>query len=236
MDTPAAVVTPPDPNRPYRYFDLFIGMFVTVLITSNIVSSKVATIHGLTLGCGIFLFPIDYIFGDVFTEVYGYARSRRVIWIGFACAGLASFFFWLADVMTPAPVYHDQAAFHSVLGQLPRVVAASLTAYVIGEFCNSYVLARMKVLTRGRHLWSRTIGSTVVAEAIDSVVFYPLAFIGTWTPHTVLVVAITNYLIKVAVEVLLTPLTYAVVGFLKRAEHEDFYDLATDFNPLSVRL
>ncbi|MDO9021462.1 MAG: queuosine precursor transporter [Deltaproteobacteria bacterium] len=227
-----------DPTRPvaprFRYFDLIVGVFVTALITSNLVSAKVAQIGPFKLGCGIFVFPISYIFGDVLTEVYGYARSRRVIWIGFACGVLTSIVFVVADLMPPAPDWPHQAAFHTILGQLPRVVAASLVAYVVGEFFNSFVLAKMKLLTRGRHLWMRTIGSTVVGQGVDSAVFYPLAFYGIWSTANVVDVAWHNYLIKVAVETLFTPLTYVVVNYLKRVEHEDVFDTDTDFNPLKV--
>lgn len=237
--------TPPDPpaepapkGASYRYLDLIVGVFVTALVTSSLVAAKVAIIAGHKLGCGIFVFPVSYIFGDVLTEVYGYARSRRVIWIGFACAALASGVFWLADVMPPAPDWPNQNAFHAILGQLPRVVAASLVAYVIGEFVNSYVLARLKILTRGKHLWTRTIGSTIVGQLVDSAIFYPLAFLGQpgWSVAQVVEVGINNYLIKCAVETLFTPITYVVVGHLKRAEHEDFFDTETDFNPLRLKV
>ena len=222
----------------YRYFDLIVGVFVTALITSNLVSAKVAEVGGHKIGCGIFVFPISYIFGDVLTEVYGYARSRRVIWIGFACAALASVVFWGADRMPPAHDWPHQGAFHTILGQLPRIVAASLVAYVVGEFVNSYVLAKMKVLTGGKHLWTRTIGSTVCGQLIDSAVFYPLAFYGGpdgWPLAQVFEVALNNYLIKCAVETLFTPITYVVVARLKRAEQEDVFDVETDFNPLHLR-
>ncbi len=221
-------------TRHLRYFDLIVGVFVTALITSNLVAAKVAQIGPFVMGCGIFVFPISYIFGDVLTEVYGYARSRRVIWIGFGCGVLTSLVFFVADVMPPAPAWHDQAAFHTILGQLPRVVAASLVAYVVGEFFNSFVLAKLKVLTGGKHLWMRTIGSTLVGQGVDSAVFYPLAFLGQWPTATVITVAWHNYLVKVAVETLFTPLTYLVVNYLKRAEREDVFDTETDFNPLKL--
>ena len=221
-----------------RYLDLLLAAFVTVLVLSNIASAaKIVTLGPFTYDAGTLLFPLSYIFGDVLTEVYGYARSRRVIWIGFACAALASGVFWLADVMPPAPDWPNQAAFHAILGQLPRVVAASLVAYVIGEFVNSYVLAKLKLATKGKHLWTRTIGSTVAGQLVDSAIFYPLAFLGQpgWSVAQVIEVGINNYLIKCAVETLFTPITYLVVGYLKRAEHEDFFDANTDFNPLKLR-
>jgi uncharacterized integral membrane protein (TIGR00697 family) len=235
MSDPAAH-THAEPVR-YRYFDLIVGVFVTALIASNLVATKRAMVGGYVIGCGILVFPISYIFGDVLTEVYGYARSRRVIWIGFACAALTAGLFAISDWMPPDPSWHGQEAFHAVLGQLPRVVAASLTAYVVGEFANSFVLAKMKVLTGGKHLWMRTIGSTLVGQLVDSAVFYPLAFMGSegWTLALIARVGWNNYLLKVALETLFTPLTYVVVNFLKREEREDVFDTETDFNPLKLR-
>ncbi len=235
MSDPAAH-THAEPVR-YRYFDLIVGVFVTALIASNLVAAKRAMVGGYVIGCGILVFPISYIFGDVLTEVYGYARSRRVIWIGFACAALTAGLFAVSDWMPPDPSWHGQEAFHAVLGQLPRVVAASLTAYVVGEFANSFVLAKMKVLTGGKHLWMRTIGSTLIGQLVDSAVFYPLAFLGTegWTLALIARVGWNNYLLKVALETLFTPLTYVVVNFLKREEREDVFDTETDFNPLKLR-
>lgn len=220
----------------YRYFDLIVGVFVTALIASNLVSAKRALVGGYVIGCGILVFPISYIFGDVLTEVYGYARSRRVIWIGFACAALTAALFAVSDVMPPDPSWDGQAAFHAVLGQLPRVVAASLTAYVAGEFANSFVLAKLKVATQGRHLWMRTIGSTLVGQLVDSAVFYPLAFLGSWSFAQVASVGWNNYLLKVAIETLFTPVTYLVVNYLKRSEREDVFDTETDFNPLKLKV
>lgn len=235
MSDPAAH-THAEPVR-YRYFDLIVGVFVTALIASNLVATKRAMVGGYVIGCGILVFPISYIFGDVLTEVYGYARSRRVIWIGFACAALTAGLFAISDWMPPDPSWHGQEAFHAVLGQLPRVVAASLTAYVVGEFANSFVLAKLKVLTGGKHLWMRTIGSTLVGQLVDSAVFYPLAFMGSegWTLALIARVGWNNYLLKVALETLFTPLTYVVVNFLKREEREDVFDTETDFNPLKLR-
>lgn len=235
MSDPAAH-THAEPVR-YRYFDLIVGVFVTALIASNLVAAKRAIVGGYVIGCGILVFPISYIFGDVLTEVYGYARSRRVIWIGFACAALTAGLFAISDWMPPDPSWHGQEAFHAVLGQLPRVVAASLTAYVVGEFANSFVLAKLKVITGGKHLWMRTIGSTLVGQLVDSAVFYPLAFLGSegWTLALIVRVGWNNYLLKVALETLFTPLTYVVVNFLKREEREDVFDTNTDFNPLKLR-
>lgn len=221
--------------RQYRYFDLILGAFVTVLLCSNLIgAAKVAQVGGFTFGAGVLFFPISYIFGDVLTEVYGYARSRRVVWSGFGALIFASFMSWFVLALPPAPGWAHQSAYETVLGSTPRIVAGSLIAFVVGEFANSYVLAKMKIRTEGRHLWMRTIGSTLVGEAVDSLIFYPVAFLGTWPTDLVLQVMVTNYLLKCAMEALMTPVTYRVVAFLKRAEHEDFYDRGTDFNPFKL--
>ena len=199
-----------NPRGPYRHLDLITAIFITALLSSNLVASKTASLLGFTVGVGIFVFPISYIFGDVLTEVYGYRASRRVIWLGFGAGGLAATIFLLCDVAPPAPGYLHQAAFHTILGQSPLILAASLTAYWAGEFCNSYVLARMKVWSGGRHLWMRTIGSTVVGEGVDSLLFYPLAFAllpralgftaAVWPTQLVLEVMLGNYVLKVLFE------------------------------------
>jgi uncharacterized integral membrane protein (TIGR00697 family) len=167
--------------------------------------------------------------------VYGYARARKVVWAGFAALAFASFMSWAVLAFPPAPGWPDQAAYQTVFGAAPRIALASLVAYFAGEFCNSYVLAKMKILTSGRFLWMRTIGSTIAGELVDSLVFYPLAFLGTWTSQQVLTVLFTNYALKVLWEAVMTPVTYRVVGFLKRAEQEDYYDRDTDFTPFSLR-
>jgi uncharacterized integral membrane protein (TIGR00697 family) len=178
-------------------------------------------------------FPLSYLFGDILTEVYGYARSRRVIWIGFAALTFATLMTWVVLALPPAaPAWPHQQSWETVFANSPRIVAASLLAFLIGEWVNSVVLAKMKIMTQGRHLWSRTIGSTVAGEAVDSLMFYPLAFLGVWTVDLVLRVMLANYLLKVGTEVVLTPVTYRVVAFLKRAEQEDFYDVGTNFSPL----
>ena len=175
--TPPAPPAPP--RRTYRYYDLVMAAFVTVLLSANVIgAAKVAEIGGFTFGAGVLFFPISYLFGDVLTEVYGYARARRVVWAGFAALAFASFMSWATLAFPPAPGWPHQAAYETVFGATPRIVLASLVAYFCGEFCNSYVLAKMKVRTSGRLLWSRTIGSTIVGEAVDSAVFYPLAFLG----------------------------------------------------------
>jgi len=213
------------------------ALFVTILLCSNVIgAAKVATVWGFTFGAGVLFFPISYIFNDVLTEVYGYARARKVVWAGFGAIIFASFMSWVIVTLPPAMGWNDQQAYETVFGQTPRIVFASLTAFFVGEFANSYVLAKMKVRTNGRHLWMRTIGSTIVGEAVDSIVFYPVAFLGVWDRSLVLQVMMSNYLIKVAWEALVTPVTYKVVGFLKRAEQEDYYDHKTNFTPFSIEV
>ena len=223
------------PGRAYRYYDLVMAAFVTVLVCANLIgASKVASLWGFTFGAGVLFFPISYVFGDVLTEVYGYARARKVVWAGFSALIFASFMSWAILAFPPAAGWEHQAAFETVFSNTWRIVLASLTAYFCGEFCNSYVLAKMKLWTRGRLLWSRTIGSTIVGEAVDSLIFYPLAFLGVWPNDLVLRVLLDNYLLKVAWEVVMTPLTYKVVNFLKRAESEDYFDRDTNFTPFSL--
>ena len=223
-------------QRSYRYYDMIMAAFVTVLLCSNLIgASKVCTIWGFTFGAGVLFFPISYIFGDILTEVYGYARARKVVWSGFGAMIFASFMSWTILQFPPAEGWPYQAAFETVFAATPRIVAASLIAYFCGEFCNSYVLAKMKIFTSGRFLWMRTIGSTIVGEGVDSLIFYPLAFYGTWQSHLVLQVMTGNYLLKVGWEVVNTPLTYRVVSFLKRVEDEDYYDRKTRFTPFSLQ-
>lgn len=223
------------PSRAYRYYDLVMAAFVTVLLCANLIgASKVASLWGVTFGAGVLFFPISYVFGDVLTEVYGYARARKVVWAGFSALIFASFMSWAILAFPPAAGWEHQAAFETVFGNTWRIVLASLTAYFCGEFCNSYVLAKMKLWTKGRLLWSRTVGSTIVGEAVDSLIFYPLAFLGVWPNDLVLRVLVNNYLLKVAWEVVMTPLTYKIVNFLKRAESEDYFDRHTNFTPFSL--
>jgi queuosine precursor transporter len=210
--------------------------FVTVLLCANVIgAAKVAQLGGFTFGAGVLFFPISYVFGDVLTEVYGYARARKVVWAGFGALAFASFMSWAVLAFPPAAGWPHQAAYETVFGGTPRIVLASLVAYFCGEFCNSYVLAKLKLRTSGRQLWSRTIGSTIVGEAVDSLVFYPLAFYGVWQPELVLRVMLTNYTLKVLWEVVMTPVTYKVVNFLKRAEAEDYFDRGTNFTPFSLQ-
>jgi queuosine precursor transporter len=221
----------------YKYYDLVMALFVTILLCSNVIgAAKVCTVWGFTFGAGVLFFPISYIFNDVLTEVYGYARARKVVWAGFGAIIFASFMSWVIVTLPPAAGWNDQRAYETVFGQTPRIVFASLTAFFVGEFANSYVLAKMKILTSGRHLWSRTIGSTIVGEGVDSLVFYPLAFLGVWERKLVITVMISNYIVKVLWEAVVTPVTYQVVAFLKRSEHEDYYDFDTDFTPFSIEV
>lgn len=228
-------------RAPLRYFDFTMAAFVTILLLSNVIgAAKMAqvTIAGRpwTFGAGILFFPVSYILGDVLTEVYGYARARRCIWAGFAALLFMAFMAFVVVALPPAPGWTGQGAYQAVFGQVPRIVFASIAAFWAGEFANSFVLARLKLLTRGRHLWTRTIGSTVVGQAVDSLLFYPLAFLGVWSAAGVAQVAVTNFALKVGWEVLLTPVTYLVVGFLKRREGLDVYDRGTAFTPFRTRL
>ena len=216
--------------------------FVAVLLCSNLIGvHKVSYINlpfygEYIYGAGVLFFPISYLFGDILTEVYGYSRSRKVIWAGFGALIFASL---MSLVVTSLPAAktmstEHQAAVNFIFGQTPRIVIASLLAFWIGEFVNSFVIAKMKVWFAGRFLWMRTIGSTILAEIADSAIFYPVAFFGTWSNEQLISVMIGNYFIKVLWEVLATPFTYLIVSFLKHAEHEDYYDKETDFNPFRL--
>ena len=234
---------PVRPARQYRYYELVMAAFVIVLICSNLIGpAKIAQITlpslgVVTFGAGVLFFPISYVFGDILTEVYGYARARKVIWAGFTGLGFASFMAAVVVALPPAPFWNNQAAYEIAFGSTSRIVLASMCAYFCGEFVNSYVLAKMKIITAGKWLWTRTIGSTIFGEAVDSALFYPLAFYGTGIiPDDRLpLVMLSQFLIKVGVEVVFTPITYKVVNALKRAEHEDYYDRNTDFNPFSLK-
>lgn len=231
-------------QRPFRYYDIVMAAFVTILLLSNVLGAgKVATINlpgigAWPFGAGVLFFPLGYIIGDILTEVYGYARARRCIWVGTAALLFMAFMAWVVVALPPAADWTGQAAYEQVFGQVPRIVFASIVAFWAGEFVNAAVLARMKVWTGGKHLWSRTIGSTFVGQGVDSAIFYPLAFLGadTWTPELVVQVALTQWALKVAWEVLLTPVTYAVVGALKRREGMDVFDTGTDFTPFAARV
>lgn len=230
-------------DRQYRYYDWVMVAFVTVLVCSNLIGpAKIAQVDApllgtLTFGAGVLFFPISYVFGDVLTEVYGYARSRRVIWTGFAALAFASAMAAVVVALPPAPFWHNQPAYEIAFGSAWRVAIASLIAFCCGEFVNSFVLAKMKVRMAGRHLWMRTIGSTFAGEGVDSLLFYPLAFWGSGiiADEHLPGVMLAQFIAKVGVEVALTPVTYRVVGWLKHAEREDFYDRDTDFSPFSLR-
>jgi uncharacterized integral membrane protein (TIGR00697 family) len=243
-DRPKAVDAGALKGAHLRYFDFVMAAFVTILLLSNVIGAgKVATVTLPLLGpwpfgAGILFFPISYVLGDVLTEVYGYARARRCIWAGTAALVFMAAMSFIVVALPPAPSWTGQAAYEAVFGQVPRIVGASIVAFWAGEFANSYVLARMKIWTGGRRLWTRTIGSTVVGQAVDSLLFYPLAFLGApnWTPELVAKVLVNQWALKVAWEVLLTPATYAVVGFLKRREGIDVFDTATDFTPFKAKV
>ena len=218
----------------YRYFDLIMALFAAVLLISNVASSKILTLGPFTFDGGTILFPISYIFGDILTEVYGYRRSRRVIWVGFACAGLMAGVFAMVGALPPAQGWDHQAAYEAILGTTPRIVLGSLIAYFAGEFSNSYTLARMKVLTQGRWLWTRTIGSTLVGQGVNTVLFVTIAFAGTLPWPLFWSIIASNYIFKVGLEAVMTPATYQITSFLKQAENEDVYDTDTDFNPFKL--
>ena len=228
-------------GRQFRYYDFVMAAFVAILLLSNIIGAAkpaALAINGQQwiFGAGILFFPLGYVIGDVLTEVYGYARARRVIWAGFAALLFMAFMSWVVVALPPAPGWPGQAAYESVFGQVWRIVFASITAFWAGEFINSYVMARMKIWTGGKHLWSRTIGSTVVGQGIDSIIFYPLAFGGIWSDEQVISVMLTNWLLKVGWEVVLTPFTYGVVGWLKRKEGVDILDEGTNFSPFKTKV
>lgn len=229
--------------KTYRYFDLVMVAFVVILICSNLIGpAKIVQIDAplfglLTIGAGVLFFPISYVFGDVLTEVYGYSRARRVIWVGFAGLAFASFMAAVVVALPPSPKWPHQAAYEVAFGATWRIAAASMIAYFCGEFVNSFVLAKMKIWTSGKYLWTRTIGSTIAGEAVDSALFYPLAFYGAGIiPNELLPkVMLAQFIAKVVVEVLFTPITYRIVAFLKRAENEDYYDRRTNFNPFALK-
>jgi len=234
-------VTPP--QRQYRYYEFVMAAFVTVLICSNLIGpAKIAQVEvpllgALTFGAGVLFFPISYVFGDILTEVYGYARSRRVIWAGFGGLAFASVMSYVVVALPPAPFWQNQPAYEIAFGSTWRIALASLVAFVCGEFVNSYVLAKMKIWTDGRWLWTRTIGSTIFGEGVDSLLFYPLAFYGGGLipDERLQGIMLVQFLGKVGVEILFTPVTYKLVAALKRAEHEDYYDRHTDFNPFTLK-
>jgi hypothetical protein len=230
-------------GRQFRYFDFVMVAFVTILLLSNVIGAGKRAVIDLPVlglwpfGAGILFFPVSYVLGDVLTEVYGYARARRCIWAGFVALLFMVAMSAIVVALPPDAGWTGQAAYETIFGQVPRIVFASICAFWAGEFVNSYVLARMKLWTAGKHLWARTIGSTLVGQGVDSLIFYPLAFLyaAGWTTEQVMQVLVTQWVLKVAWEVILTPLTYAVVGFLKRREGVDIYDRGTDFSPFGAK-
>jgi queuosine precursor transporter len=230
------------PHR-YRYYEFVLAAFVTVLVCSNLIGpAKVAqfdvpVLGAVTFGAGVLFFPISYVFGDVLTEVYGYARARRVIWCGFGALAFASLMASIVVALPPAPFWKHQAAYEVAFGSTWRIAGASMIAYFCGEFVNSFVLAKMKIATGGRWLWTRTIGSTIVGEAVDSALFYPLAFYGSGiiVNEALPLLMVTQFVAKVGVEVLFTPVTYKIVGALKKAENEDYFDRSTSFTPFTLK-
>lgn len=221
-------------DQRYRYLDSLITLFVVVLVISNTIAAKFFAIGVLRISCAQMLFPLTYIFGDVFTEVYGYSASRRAIWQGFFASFLLVAITWIAVTIPGAPEYTDQVAFETIFKPVGRIVAASLLAYWCGEFANSYTLAKLKLVTNGKYLWTRTIGSTVVGQAVDTTVVMFAAFYGTRPVSVILKLIVSGYIIKVVYETIMTPVTYAVVNYLKRAESVDYFDRDTDFNPFAA--
>jgi uncharacterized integral membrane protein (TIGR00697 family) len=234
---------PASVKKNYKYYDLILGAYVAVLLCANLIGpAKVSTVHvpgigAVTFVAGVLFFPISYFFGDILTEVYGYARDRRVVWAGFAALVFAAIMSAVIVHLPPADFWRDkQTAVETIFGNTPRIIAASIIAFWCGSFVNSYVLAKMKLWTKGRWLWTRTIGSTACGELVDSGLFYTIAFVGLWTSDQLVTVMVTQYVLKCTWEIVSTPLTYQIVGFLKRAEQEDYFDRDTDFTPFSLEV
>jgi uncharacterized integral membrane protein (TIGR00697 family) len=239
MQQPASVA----PRQAYRYYDFVMAAFVTILLCSNLIGAAKAAqvtlpvLGTVTFGAGVLFFPISYIFGDILTEVYGYGRDRRVIWAGFGALVFAALMSVVVLRLTPAADPFNstyQTHLQAVFGNTPRIIFGSITAFWAGSFVNSYVMARMKVRSDGKHLWTRTIGSTICGELVDSSLFYVIAFYGIWSNQQLLAVIVAQYFLKTGWEVVMTPVTYRVVAFLKARENEDFYDRGTNFNPFRL--
>ena len=222
------------PKESLKYFSILSTIFVATIMISNTVATKLFSIGPLIFTGGGLIFPITYIFGDVLTEVYGYARSRKIIWTGFVALLLMSLIYWIVGLLPPAPGWPNQEAYTSVLGLVPRIVFASIIGYLAGSFANSFVMAKLKLKTKGKHLWMRTIGSTVVGEGIDTTLFVLIAFWGIISGGILILAILSGYVFKVAYEVVATPITYRIVGFLKKKERIDVYDANTKFNPFSL--
>ncbi len=222
-------------EKNYKYLGIISVFFVTVLLISNIASTKITDLGWFVFDAGTLLFPLTYIFGDILTEVYGYKRSRSVIWLGFFATALMAAVFMIVGKLPPAADWPNQAAYDAILGMTPRIVLASLIAYFGGEFLNSFILAKMKLWTKGKMLWTRTIGSTLAGELVDSTLFILIAFWGALPGALLITLIVSNYVFKTAIEVAFTPLTYKAIAFLKKKENEDYYDRNTNFNPFAVR-
>jgi uncharacterized integral membrane protein (TIGR00697 family) len=221
-------------NSSYRFFDILVALFVAVLLISNIASTKILTLWKFTFDGGTILFPLSYIFGDILTEVYGFRRSRRVIWLGFFSALLMSLVLYTVQILPPAADWPNQQAFETILGFVPRIVLASLVAYFMGEFTNSITLSLMKIKTKGRFLWARTILSTIIGEGIDTIIFCMIAFYGTVPGYVLWSIILSNYIFKCLVEILFTPITYKIVKFLKKKEKVDTFDYGVKYNPFAI--
>lgn len=218
-----------------KYYNAISIAFVTILLISNTVATKLFSIGPLVFTGAVFVFPISYIFGDILVEVYGYSRSRRIIWAGFFALIAMSIIYWLVGLLPPAPNWNNQEAYMAILGIVPRIVIASIVGFWAGEFSNSFVLARLKLLTRGKHLWSRTIGSTIVGQGVDTILFTTIGFYGLIPSYVLLTAIISGYLFKVSYEAIATPITYRIVKFLKKKEGVDHYDYHTNFNPFRIK-
>lgn len=228
-------VKPVQETKQYRYLDIITALFVAVLLISNVVAPKITSFGFFTLSAAAVLFPLTYIFGDILTEVYGYARARRVVWIGLLCNVLMAIIFMIVIALPPAADWPNQKAYETILGLTPRIVLASIIGYFVGEIVNSFILAKLKVATKGKHLWSRTLGSTLVGQLFDTALFIGIAFWGILPFGVLVTLVVSNYIFKVGVETVFTPVTYAVANFLKKAEQEDFYDRKTNFNPFTLK-
>lgn len=222
-------------KKQFKYLELITGLFVSILLISNVASSKITIFGPFTFDGGTILFPLSYIFGDILTEVYGYGKDRKIIWIGLISNLLMATIFMAVGALPAAPDWHNQSAFDTILGLTPRIVCASIIAYFVGEFANSFTMAKMKIFTKGKFLWSRTISSTLISEFFDTSLFVTIAFYGLFSTQDLITLLLSNYVFKVGVEVLFTPITYGIVNFLKRVEHEDYYDRKTNFNPFVLQ-
>jgi len=223
------------PGRPLKYYDVILGLFVAILLISNVASTKILKLGAFTFDGGTLLFPLSYVLCNILTEVYGFRKARKVIWTGFFSAALMAVTLMVVGALQPADEWEHQEAYETILGLTPRIVLASLTAYFVGEFVNSFTLAKLKIFTGGRFLWTRTIGSTIIGQGLDTAIFISIAFAGVFPLSLLVSVFLSNYIFKIVFEIAATPVIYRVVGFLKRSEKVDVYDIDTDFNPFKLR-